>query len=74
MAPSLPKFTSSISQISRNWLTLAKAKVGVDLRQLQSLGIDLLGARDLGFKSRAKFWKISGFKAVCKRSLSLKNP
>ena len=66
MEVNLPKFTSSIFRILRNWLTLEKVRAGVALRQPLWLGIDQLEVKDLDYKSKAKFLKISDFKPACK--------
>ena len=66
MEVNLPKFTSSIFQILRNWLIREKVRVGDALRQLLWSGIDQLEVKDLDYKSKVKFLKILDFKPACK--------
>ena len=66
MEVNLPKFTSSIFQISKNWLTQEKVRAGDALRQPLWLGIDQLEVKDLDYRSKAKFLKILDFKPACK--------
>jgi hypothetical protein len=66
MGVNLPRFTSSIFQILRNWLILEKVRAGDALRQPLWQGIDQQEVKDLDYKSKAKFLKILGFRAACK--------
>ena len=66
MGVNLPKFTSSIFQILRNWLTPEKVRAGAALRQLLWQEIDQLEVKDPDYKSKAKFLKISDSRAACK--------
>ena len=66
MEVNLPKFTSSIFQILRNWLIREKVRAGDVLRQLLWPGIDQLEVKDLDYKSKVKFLKILDFKPACK--------